>query len=103
MGKKVSAFRDPATRIDGRPLAAPAAWQTEEEETKTSKNSTAAAAERYEQRLIIIRVRCQYYFLIACKLQGFLLKESGLGKEEGGRREARRGGHFQKDATGKPG
>ena len=53
MGKKVSAFRDPATKIDDddRRSAAPAAWHTEEEE----KNSTAAAG-RYEQRLIIIRV-----------------------------------------------
>ena len=53
MGKKVSAFRDPATRIDDddRRSAAPvAAWHTEEEE----KNSTAAVI--YEQRLIIIRV-----------------------------------------------
>ncbi len=67
MGKKVSAFRDPATRIDDddRRSAAPAAWHTEEDE----KNSTAAAG-RYEQRLIIIRVdkRCQCSLL---QLQGF--------------------------------
>ena len=55
MGKKVSAFSDPATRIDDdRRSAAASAWHTEKEETKTTDNSTAAVT--YEQRFIIIRV-----------------------------------------------